>query len=582
MLPALVVTRTAPIVVVPESTLPTAMQEVGPGQEIAEREVGPDTARCSSVHEDPPSEVASITAVEGAAGLVSWPAGGSPTAQQRSGEPQATAVRVAEPAGAGAPTTPIAGADRTGRETSVTERVAQPAAAAPAPTTTTMAAADRRITGSGRADALSSQHVRAPRGDNSTAGRSRARASGDPMVPGASSTLSPVDVVDIVLVVLAVAAAVHGLRLGALAQILTFAGFLGGLALGLVLAVNLAPHVHSSAMRAAVTLACVLVPAIVLGAGGRMLGAWSHDAVGRIHLGTADSVLGVVVAVGTLLVSAWLVASLLAQTQLSWLSSQIQRSDVLKAVQKVMPPEPGLLARAQGYLDDSGFPTVFADLGAPNAGPVPVLSTSASNAVGAKVSPSMVKVLGQACGYLQEGSGFVVAPGLVVTNAHVVAGEPSTQVQVAGGTYAATPIYYDPRFDLAVLRTPAPLGPPLSIDPSLVTRGTKAAVLGFPEDGPLVIGPAGVAANLTAVGHDIYNQGTVVRDVYQIDADVEPGNSGGPLGTPSGTVIGVVFSRSTVTTGVGYALASPGVLQRVKDAERGSGAAVSTEGCTEG
>jgi S1-C subfamily serine protease len=391
-----------------------------------------------------------------------------------------------------------------------------------------------------------------------------------------------VNVVDIVLIVVAVAAAVHGLRLGALVQILAFAGFVAGLALGLLLAVAVAPSIHNAPTRAAITLVAVLVPAVALGTGGRVLGAWGHGAVRRIHLGTVDSVLGVGVAVVAVLISAWLLANLLSQSRLSWLSAQIQQSDVLKTVQTVMPPVPGLLTRVQGYLDNSGFPSVFADLGAPNASPVPVLSDSASNAVGSQVSGSMVKVLGQACGYLQEGSGFVVAPGLVVTNDHVVAGEPATQVQVAGGTYRATPIFFDPRFDLAVLRTSAPLGPALRIDPSTVGRGTKGAVLGFPEDGPLVVGPAGVAANLTAVGRDIYNQGTVVRDVYQIDADVEPGNSGGPLVTPSGTVIGVVFSRSTVTTGVGYALASPGVLQRVRDAEHGPGTAVGTGACTAG
>jgi S1-C subfamily serine protease len=391
-----------------------------------------------------------------------------------------------------------------------------------------------------------------------------------------------VNVVDVVLILVAVAAAVHGLRLGALVQVCSFVGFVAGLALGLLLAVAVVPSIHSAPTRAALTLVFVLVPAIALGTGGRVLGAWGHGVVRRIHLGTVDSVLGVAVAVVAVLISAWLLANLLAQSRFSWLSAQIQQSDVLKEVQAIMPPVPGLLARAQGYLDDTGFPPVFADLGGPNASPVPVLSNAESTAVGARLAGSMVKVLGQACGYLQEGSGFVVAPGLVVTNAHVVAGEPATQVQVAGGTYRAKPIFFDPRFDLAVLKTSAPLGAPLPIDPSTVGRGVKGAVLGFPEDGPLVVGPAGVAANLTAIGRDIYNQGTVVRDVYQIDADVEPGNSGGPMVTPSGTVIGVVFSRSTVTTGVGYALASPGVLQRVREAERGPGTAVGTGACTSG
>ena len=99
-----------------------------------------------------------------------------------------------------------------------------------------------------------------------------------------------------------------------------------------------------------------------------------------------------------------------------------------------------------------------------------------------------MKVIGQACGYLQEGSGFVVAPGLVVTNAHVVAGEPSTDVMVQGVTYPATTVLFDPTFDLAVLRTTAPLGPPLELDPDDVERGHEGCGARLPEDGPLTVG----------------------------------------------------------------------------------------------
>jgi S1-C subfamily serine protease len=191
-----------------------------------------------------------------------------------------------------------------------------------------------------------------------------------------------------------------------------------------------------------------------------------------------------------------------------------------------------------------------------------------------------VKILGQACGSLQEGSGFVAAPGLVVTNAHVVAGETSTEVVVGGSQYRATTVLFDPSFDVAVLRTSAPLGSPLEIDSQNVGRGTEAAVLGYPENGPLVVGAAGVTAQLDAEGRDIYNQGLIIRSVYQLEAVVRPGNSGGPLVASNGQVVGVVFSRSTVNNNVGYALASPGVLQRVDQAER-SQVSVSNGACTQ-
>ena len=147
--------------------------------------------------------------------------------------------------------------------------------------------------------------------------------------------------------------------------------------------------------------------------------------------------------------------------------------------------------------------------------------------------------------------------------------------------YGATAVLFDPSFDLSVLRTDAPLGPPLPISAALVGRGTEAALLGYPEDGPLAIGPAGVTSEVTALGRDIYGNGSVTRGVYSLQANVEPGNSGGPLMGPGGQVIGVVFSRSTVYPDVGYALTSPGVLARVQEAALHRGA-VSTGPCTSG
>jgi S1-C subfamily serine protease len=388
------------------------------------------------------------------------------------------------------------------------------------------------------------------------------------------------DVLDIVLILLVVAAAIHGLRLGALVQVFSFGGFVVGMTLGSLLAVLAVSSVHAGTTKTVVTLLLVLGPAVLLGVGGRVLGTWSNVAMRRVHLGAVDAVLGVGVAAVAVLLSAWLVANVLAQAPYPWLGDQIQHSEVLKAVDDVMPPVPSVVADVQSFLADPAFPSVFAQLSPTAAAPVPVPSSSSASVIAARATGSMVKVLGQACGYLQEGSGFVAAPGLVVTNAHVVAGEPSTQVQVASGAYSATPVLYTPKYDLAVLRTIAPLGPPLTVDPTDVGRGTQGAVVGYPENGPLVVGPAGVAAALTAEGRDIYNQGFVVRKVYQIDANVEPGNSGGPLVATDGEVIGVVFSRSTVSADVGYALASPGVLSRIQQAQ-GRAAAVSTGACTE-
>lgn len=385
---------------------------------------------------------------------------------------------------------------------------------------------------------------------------------------------------DAVIIFVLVVSALHGLRVGALVQVLSLAGFAVGVTVGALLTAVVEKAVHGDGAKTLVAVALVVGLGVLFGVLGRVVGTWGKFAAHRLRLGPVDSAAGIGVAIVASLFAVWIVANELAQTQVTWLSSAIQQSDVVHAVDDVMPPLPDVFSRVQSFLDASGFPPVFSELE-----PVPLHvrrpDAAWAEEVARSAAASTVKVLGQACGYLQEGSAFVVGPGTVVTNAHVVAGERATDVVVQGADYRATTVYFDPTFDLAVLRTTAPLGPPLAIDGAPVGSGTQGAVLGYPEDGPLTVTPAAVAQEITAAGRNIYNEGTVTRQVYQVDADVEPGNSGGPLIDAAGEVIGVVFSRSTVYAHVGYALTSPGVLSRVQTAEHRA-AAVSTGSCTSG
>jgi S1-C subfamily serine protease len=199
----------------------------------------------------------------------------------------------------------------------------------------------------------------------------------------------------------------------------------------------------------------------------------------------------------------------------------------------------------------------------------------------AHAGASTVKIIGDGCGQIQEGSGFVVAPGEVVTNAHVVAGIAHPMVEAGGTLHSTTVLLFDPSYDLAVMRVDGLTGSPLVLDPDQVDRGAQAAVLGFPGGGPFTVAPAGVMAVFEAEGRDIYGRKLTVRNVYEIQAVVRPGNSGGPLVEPDGRVIGVVFSRSTTNGDIGYALTSPGVLTRVQRAATVSKAA-GTGACTTG
>jgi S1-C subfamily serine protease len=383
-------------------------------------------------------------------------------------------------------------------------------------------------------------------------------------------TLAAVDWVDLLIIGLMLLAAIHGLRLGAIVQLLTFGGFFLGFFLGTVIWVPLLSTGHDSITRAVVVVSLIMLSACAFGYAGRVLGTWSNVTVRRHHLGHVDSVLGVGVAVLAVLLSVWLVAAVVSSpnSRFTSLDAAVARSDILHSIDRVLPQAPSIFNDLQTFLNDQGFPQVFSTLTPPSTPSVSMPSDAQTRALADSAVFSTVKVLGTACSNEQEGSGFVVGHGLVVTNAHVVAGETggNTQVLVGDSSYNATPVLFDPSFDLAVLRTDAPLGPPLNIDANFVTRGTPAALLGYPENGGLSIGPAGVTEEVTAIGKDIYNNGSVTRGVYALQANVEPGNSGGPLMGPGGQVIGVVFSRSTVYPNVGYALTSPGVLARVQAA----------------
>ncbi|HUY65365.1 MAG TPA: MarP family serine protease [Acidimicrobiales bacterium] len=389
------------------------------------------------------------------------------------------------------------------------------------------------------------------------------------------------NLVDLIVVAVVALAAIQGLRLGAIVQVLSFGGFWVGLYLGALLASVTVRWEHAQSARATVALVTMLGVATLCGVAGRVVGNFAFRRVHRGLAGSLDSVLGVVVAVIASLLAAWVLANTLVNSSSVSLNASIDQSKIIRSLDNVLPAPPSVFSRVQSFLSSEGFPPVFAQLAPASAGPVSLPGDAQLQQAVVRAEASTVKIIGEGCGQIQEGSGFVVAPGVVVTNAHVVAGIGHPMVEDTAGDHPTSVISFDPYYDLAVMRVGGLSEPPLALVPDQVGRGVEAAVLGYPGGGSFTAVPAGVMATFEAEGRDIYGQGLTVRNVYELQAVVRPGNSGGPLVLPDGRVIGVVFSRSTTNNDIGYALTSPGVLSRVVRAESVQ-TPVGTGACTPG
>lgn len=369
--------------------------------------------------------------------------------------------------------------------------------------------------------------------------------------------------VDLLLLALLAAAIGHGLTLGAAAQVISFAGLWGGLAVAAVLA----PHVRELGDDPTTRLALLVATLVVVPAGtttaARVLGVRAWRAIQRARLGIVDAAAGAFLAATATLILCSLVASVIAKIPAPAVTTPIQQSTILRTADRVLPPAPAVFARIGRLLDPLGFPEVFAGLEPAPPADLPAPADPVVRAVVGKARPSVVQIRGEACGASQRGSGFVVRPGLVVTNAHVIAGVARpTIVDRRGVTHRARAVFFDPRVDLAVLEASTLSAPALAFAPA-VDRGAQGAVMGYPHGGPFRAGGAVVLSRRDAVGRDIYGRSLTTRTIYLLRADVEPGNSGGPVVAVDGSVIGVVFARSAANPDIGYALPSDDVAARI-------------------
>lgn len=390
------------------------------------------------------------------------------------------------------------------------------------------------------------------------------------------------NILDIVLVIVVFGYGIAGFRqgfiIGASGVVGLLIGGLGGAWLAPPILNRLDPSLTVSILALAIVLGCALIGQ-ALGAHG---GAWLRARVPWRPVHFVDATGGAVLSVVAVLVVAWLLGSAVAGAHFGDLSGVVRSSRVLAAVDKVVPSaaERAFLTFTR-VVDPAIFPRYLSPFTPELIRPVDPPDEQVLDQPGvATASDSVVKVVGvaESCSRSLEGSGFVYSAERVMTNAHVVAGVESPRVEALDGrVYDAEVVVYDSDLDIAVLAVPGLGLPALAFDPN-AERAQQGAVLGYPGGGDFTAGPARIRAEQTLSGPDIYGQEQVDREVFSLYAEVRPGNSGGPLISPDGTVWGVVFAASVEDPSTGYALTAEEVAD---DAAEGIDAStvVSTGGC---
>ncbi|NUR08086.1 MAG: MarP family serine protease [Nocardioidaceae bacterium] len=370
------------------------------------------------------------------------------------------------------------------------------------------------------------------------------------------------NLLDWFLVVLVLAYAVSGYWQGFVAGAFATAGLLLGGLFGIWLAPKLLGEANPALWVSLGALFVVLICASFGQAVLQYVGAKIRSRITWQPARSLDAVGGAALSMAAVLVVAWALGVAVSGAKLPWASREVRDSVVLDRVDNMMPAEAvQALNSFNDVVGSSFFPRYlepFANERITEVGPPP--GRIARDPDVQRAQRSVFKIRGENdCQRGVEGSGFLYAPDRVMTNAHVVAGVDHPVVEVQGEEHPATVVYYNPDIDVAVLDVDV-AGPILRFDGPARPR-QAGAVLGYPQDGPFNVQAARVRGEQRLRSPDIYGQGTVVREVYSLRALVRPGNSGGPLVSSAGKVLGVIFAASVTDGDTGYALTADQVSQ---------------------
>jgi len=379
------------------------------------------------------------------------------------------------------------------------------------------------------------------------------------------------NILDVFIGLFVVITVLRGARTGFLAGVFSLVGVVVGASVGSRIAPSLMPEDGNPLYGAGITLGSILAFAVLGEVIARTIGGSIRDRLSSPTSETLDGLGGAALGFALSLVLVWAVGVFALQSEpLTGLHPAVQDSRILKSLNERMPS--GFLTQAVADLEP--LPQI--------KGPEPEVAAPEGSIVEdpdvQAASASTLRITGIACGYGVEGSGWVAGQNLVVTNAHVVAGETATRVQV-GGTGRLLPaqvVVFDEKNDIAVLRVDG-----LDLTPLRLTAprpGDPAAVIGYPENGPLDIEPARTGTTQRVISSDAYDRGPVERVVTSFRVYVRPGNSGGPAVNANGRVVATIFASRTDSNNAGYGVPS-WIVRNYLQAAAGDSTPVSTGEC---
>jgi S1-C subfamily serine protease len=361
---------------------------------------------------------------------------------------------------------------------------------------------------------------------------------------------------DVLLILLLLVYLGEGWRNGLVRSLSTILGIIAGGIVAFFAIPLIAQIIPEPFWRTALTVGIAI--ALLLGghAAGNAVGRAIRGRLNESPLSGVDRVLGALANVIASALVTVLIAGSVGALGIPFLSTAISGSWVVRGIETLTPaPVDAGLAQLRSFVLNEGLPSIGEALGGITDSPgVPDVDTGTDSL--AIAAQSVVRINGNAyaCGQSQSGSGFVVAADRIVTNAHVVAGVPEPVVEAPNGqALDGRVVYFDPDVDLAVIAVQGLEVAPLELSAPLAV-GDDAVIDGYPFGGPFTTGPARVLAVSTEQLADIYGSRTSAREVYSLAAQVNPGNSGGPLLTPGGDVAGVIFARSASDDTLGYAM----------------------------